>query len=128
MEVVGHQAVAENVQKEPGEGVDNGVDKGAPVPRLVKRNLSKIATMEDVIPHAADGIAGSSWHAAILKQAGLSVNLRGVPGSWPLVSGEEYLRHGLLAPAHHFPHGHVAEKVAETGVSPQTGNNSGWLT
>jgi hypothetical protein len=128
VEVIGHQVVAENIQKEPGARVDSGTDKGALVPGLVKDNLSTIDTIEDVRPPAADGIAGSSWHAAILKQAGLSVNLRRVPGSWPLVSGAVYLRHGLLAPAHHFPHGHVAEKVAETGVSPQTGNNSGWLT
>ena len=37
-------------------------------------------------------------------------------------------RRGLLPSAHHFPHGHVAQKVAQAGVSPQSGNNLGWLT
>ena len=34
----------------------------------------------------------------------------------------------MLPPAHHFPQGHVAQKVAQAGVSPQTGNNLGRLT
>ena len=39
-----------------------------------------------------------------------------------------HLRRGLLPPPHHFPHGHVAQQVAQAGVGPQTGNNLGWLT
>jgi hypothetical protein len=57
VEVIGHQVVAENIQKEPGARVDSGTDKGALVPGLVKDNLSTIDTIEDVRPPAADGIA-----------------------------------------------------------------------
>ena len=39
-----------------------------------------------------------------------------------------HLRRGLLPTAHDFPQGHVAQKVAQVGVRPQTGNNLGWLT
>jgi hypothetical protein len=87
VEVSGHQAVSEDIQRKPGAGVDNGIDKGALVPGLVKDNLSTIATIEDVIPHAADGIAGSSWHAAILKQAGLRVDISSAPFSLSAIPG-----------------------------------------
>jgi hypothetical protein len=68
--------IAEDIQREPGVGVDDGLDKGAIVFGLVKDGLSAITTIEDVIPLAADGSSGSSWHASRIKQAGLSVNIR----------------------------------------------------
>jgi hypothetical protein len=48
----------------------------------VKDGLSTITTVEDVVPHPADGRSGCSWHPAIIKQTGLSVNIRYVPFSF----------------------------------------------
>jgi hypothetical protein len=67
--MVGNQAVSENIEKEPGAGVDDGLDKGVSVSGLVKDGLSTIATVQDVVPHAADGRPGSSWHPTVLMQA-----------------------------------------------------------
>jgi hypothetical protein len=39
VEVVGHQAVSEDIPTEPGAGVDRGIDKSVIVPGLVKDNL-----------------------------------------------------------------------------------------
>ena len=39
-----------------------------------------------------------------------------------------HLRRGFLPPAHGFPQSQVALQVAQAGVSPQPGNNLGWLT
>jgi hypothetical protein len=83
VEVVGHQAVSEDIQREPGAGIADGLDKGVIiVSGLVKGGLSTITTVEDVVPHPADGRSGSSWHPAIIKQTGLSVNIRYVPFSF----------------------------------------------
>jgi hypothetical protein len=74
VEVVGHQAVAEDIQRETALDVDDGLDKAVTVPGPVKDGLSTITTVEDIVSHAADGSSGSSCHATILKQAGLNVN------------------------------------------------------
>jgi hypothetical protein len=65
--VVGHQAVSEDIQREPGAGIADGLDKGVIVSGLVKDGLSTITTVEDVVPHPADGRSGSSWHPTIIK-------------------------------------------------------------
>jgi hypothetical protein len=72
------------IEPKKGEhaGIDDDLDKGIKVSRIVKDCLSTIAVVEDVIPHAADGSSGSSWHATILKQAGLSVNICYVSFPW----------------------------------------------
>jgi hypothetical protein len=59
----------------------DGLDKGVIVSGLVKDGLSTITTVEDVVPHPDDGRSGSSWHPTIIKQTGLSVNIRYVPFS-----------------------------------------------
>jgi hypothetical protein len=53
--MVGHQAVSENIEREPGAGVDDGLDKGVIAAGLVKDGLSTIITVNDPVSHAADG-------------------------------------------------------------------------
>jgi hypothetical protein len=81
LEVVAYQAVSEHTKREPGAGVDDGLDKGVIVFGLVKDGHSTITTVEDVVPHPTDGRSGSSWHPTIIKHSGLSVNISYVPFS-----------------------------------------------
>jgi hypothetical protein len=67
VEVVGHQAVPEDIQREPGARIADGLDKGVIVSGLVKDRRSTITTVEDVVPHPADGRSGSSRHSTIIN-------------------------------------------------------------
>jgi hypothetical protein len=77
--LVGHQAVPEDIQGEPGAGVDDGLDEGVIVPGLVEDRLAAVAAVENVLPLAANGGSGSSWHAIMVKQVGLAVSIGYVP-------------------------------------------------
>jgi hypothetical protein len=56
--MVGHQAISEDIEREPGAGVDDGLDKGVLVFGRVKGGLSTIIAVNDLVPHAA---AGTLW-------------------------------------------------------------------
>jgi hypothetical protein len=90
----------------------------------IRHDELNVRRIDDVVDvrHLAEADGAQPHHGP--RRQGIAVAIDPL-SSWPLVSEAVYLRHGLLAPAHHFPHGHVAQKVAEAGVSPQTGNNLG---
>jgi hypothetical protein len=79
MEVVRHQAAPEDIPGKPGAGVDDGLDEDVVVTGLVEDSLAAVTAVEDVIPHAASGGSGSSWHAIGEVAAPLAVNIRYVP-------------------------------------------------
>ena len=68
MEVVGHQAVTQEVHREPGGGVAHGVDEGVVVRRLVEDLGAAVAAVEDVIPCVGDRSSCSPGHATRVSE------------------------------------------------------------
>jgi len=64
VEVLGHQAVSEDIQREPGAGVDDGVI----VSWLVEDGLAAVAAVENVVPHAAHGRFGRFFGIVLQSQ------------------------------------------------------------
>jgi hypothetical protein len=75
MDWLGHQAVPDDIHGNPGAGVDDGLDAGVVVSGLVENCLAAVAAVVDVIPHAANGGSGSSWHAIGVMDATLALNI-----------------------------------------------------
>ena len=62
MEVVGHEAIPEQVHRHAGAGVDHRLDEGVIIAGLVEDGLAAVAPIEGVIPHATDRGASGSRH------------------------------------------------------------------
>jgi hypothetical protein len=79
VKMVRHQTVPEHIHGKPSTGVDDGLDKGVLVARLMEDGLAAVAAVEHVIPHAANRGSGSSWHDTIVKHHPRTLNINYVP-------------------------------------------------
>ena len=62
VEVIGHQAVAEEVDRYPPSGIGHGLDEGVIIRRLVEHRLPAIAAIQGVINHPANKGASGARH------------------------------------------------------------------
>ena len=62
VEVVGHQAIAEEIGREPGVGVADGLDEGVEAGLLAEDLIAAIAAVEHVTPGTGDGSPGDHEH------------------------------------------------------------------
>jgi hypothetical protein len=67
VEMVGHQAVAQQVDQARG-GVGHGPEKGVVIGGLMEHDRAAVAAIEDVIPTACDRDSCGSWHRLVLPQ------------------------------------------------------------
>ena len=74
VEVVGHQAVAQQVHGHEGAGIDHRLDEGVVITRLVENGLASVTPIQGVIPHPTDGGASSSRHAPRIPNEDHAVN------------------------------------------------------
>jgi len=68
VEVVGHQAVSQEIQGQAGGGIRHGLDESVVLGGLMDHGLAAIAAIENVIPHAGDGGSCGPWDDRILPQ------------------------------------------------------------
>jgi site-specific DNA recombinase len=79
VEVIGHQAVAQDIDGEALARIDDRLKEGIVIGGLVEDGLASVAAVEGVIPHAPDGGAGGAWHGITVLGARPAVNKRYVP-------------------------------------------------
>jgi len=68
VEVVGHQAVSQQIDGPAGGGVGHGLDEGVVIGRLMENGLTAIAAIQEVVPDVGDGGSCGPWHDRILPQ------------------------------------------------------------
>jgi hypothetical protein len=66
MEVVGHQTIAQEVDRYASARVDHCLDEGVVIPGFVEDGLAAVAPVQGVIPHPADRGASSPRHLAMM--------------------------------------------------------------
>ena len=83
VEVVGHEAIAEQVHRQAGACVDDRLDEGVVIAGLVEDSLAAVAPIEGVIPHATDRGASGSRHAIMIVDEVPAVNKGVCPRFFP---------------------------------------------
>jgi hypothetical protein len=74
VEVVGHEAIAEQVHRQASASVDHRLDEGVVIAGLAEDGLAAVAPIEGVIPHATDRRASGSRHAITMVDEVPDVN------------------------------------------------------
>jgi site-specific DNA recombinase len=74
MEVVGHEAIPEQVHRHAGAGVDHRLEEGIIIAGLVVDGLAAVAPIEGVIPHATDRGGSGSRHAIMIADEAPAIN------------------------------------------------------
>jgi len=114
-----------SLQRDP-EGGELGSHPRSPAPYYTRRQGNP------VFRFGLGGAGNESSMLLILRYPGRTRACKAPAALLPhdplLKTFTVQLRCGVLSPAHHFPHCHMAQEVAQLGVRPQTGNNLGWLT
>jgi hypothetical protein len=66
VEVVGHEAIPEQVHRQTHASVNHRLDEGVVIARLVKHGLAAVAPIEGVIPYTTDRGTSGSRHTIIM--------------------------------------------------------------
>ncbi len=69
VEVVGHEAIAEQVDRQAGACVDDRLDEGVVIAGLVENGLVAVASIEGVISHATDRMSIKAYVPGFLSSS-----------------------------------------------------------